>query len=116
MRRRGCGYMRPVFSGGQSGQTGGYSASLRRRSEGLGSLDLERLKQEAGEHGITYGLLPALEPLENGSRSMLAEIPQMPPRPLPGQDKVDYRELGNIVNVKQGPVSPEKHLRRRYCG
>jgi uncharacterized protein len=94
-------------------------------TEADASSKLERLKREAGDYGIIYGLLPALERMEDGSfclargkapvhgenaRIKLHVKPSIaqPRRPLPGQDKVDYRELGNIVNVNRDQFLLEK--------
>ncbi|MDA8164176.1 MAG: FapA family protein [Desulfobacteraceae bacterium] len=90
------------------------------------SLDIDRLKQEARNMGVVHGLLLAPEPLEDGSFLIARGTPavqgenahiKLHVRPsiaqtnrhgLPGQDRIDYRELGNIVNVSSEQLLLEK--------
>lgn len=89
-------------------------------------LDLDRLKEEAREMGVVSGLLSALEPRDEGvfviargtppvqgenahiKPHVRPSIAHTPDHSRPGQDRVDYRELGNIVNVTQDQLLLEK--------
>jgi len=90
------------------------------------ALDPESLKKDLAEYEITSGLLTPPEPVGGGSFYVArgkASLPgenarvklhvkpsvvHVPKQVDPGHDKVDYRELGNIVNVARGRLLLEK--------
>ncbi|HIJ78077.1 MAG TPA: DUF342 domain-containing protein [Deltaproteobacteria bacterium] len=89
-------------------------------------LDFAKLKNDLKENGIEFGVLP--EPEAGGSSSFLvakgkAPVPgenskvklhvkpsvvHVPKRKNPDKDEVDFRELGNIVNVAKDTLLVEK--------
>lgn len=89
-------------------------------------LDFAGLAKELAENGIVAGILDAPEPVGGGSFSVAKGKPpipgenskvklhvkpavvHMPKRKDPDKDEVDYRELGNIVNVAKDKLLLEK--------
>jgi uncharacterized protein len=92
----------------------------------VASLEFESLKREAAEFGVIHGVLPSLEPREDGSFCIARgeppvsgenakitlhvkpSIAHMPRGQQANKDKVDFRELGNIVNVNPEQLLFEK--------
>lgn len=90
------------------------------------ALDQQLLARELDENGISFGLLPEPQPLDDGSFCVArGQAPQpgedakvklhvkpavvrAPKMVDPDKDQVDYRELGNIVNVVKDMLLVEK--------
>ncbi|MBU0485257.1 MAG: FapA family protein [Proteobacteria bacterium] len=91
---------------------------------GMKAVDYEQIMREIRANGVIYGLLPAPEPVADDTSSFCvargrepvkgrnAEITmhvkasnvRTPKFMDPSKDQVDYRELGAIVNVKDGTL------------
>ena len=90
------------------------------------ALDLALLARELDEHGISSGVLPAPQPMNDGSFCVAKGEPPQPGEDAkvklhvkpavvrspkmkdPERDEVDFRELGSIVNVTKDCLLVEK--------
>ncbi len=89
-------------------------------------VDFNEILKEIQEHGICFGFANTLEPdihrvavVAGGTPLVLGEnakikpvikpsVVRTPKSTEPGKDQVDYRELGSIVNVREGQLLLEK--------
>ena len=125
-----------LFKGGVEIQDGSYILKVSRdRLQAVvtlkdikesAPLDQEKLKKHLQENSIEFGVLP--EPEDEGGSSFIvangkASVPgenskvklhvkpcvvHVPKRKDPDKDEVDFRELGNIVNVAKDKLLVEK--------